>query len=312
MTDHISRFRRKKAAYKNTIKRYEKIYVRAKEQLDECVVSAHKAELGPDFPVEYQRLPWEQIRLEGELEIFAIWYDIHLEQNYITSGRLDKGIFSHCFNSFYYSFCISTRIMVMRPRRFPEAGWASRSLSDHFLLSMALLLEKEDALNNVYKMLKCSYEADAIIRSRSHICDFILLLIAKLKGENIVPSVDNFCYQGLLDNWDAKDEALINTLLTKLCDDQLQQVIAKPSDLYDEFDNGNWQFIPFAALTVLKLRANLGLNNPDIKHELFSAPVDQLLNIQEVDEVEEDRTLKATIDYLHELGFSLEPILDYC
>jgi hypothetical protein len=47
------------------------------------------------------------------------------------------------------------------------------------------------------------------------------------------------------------------------------QAASPASKFFNEFDTGNWCYIPYPALFVLKLRQNLGLANPSFSHPGF-------------------------------------------
>ncbi|KPZ67545.1 hypothetical protein AN394_03616 [Pseudoalteromonas sp. P1-26] len=69
----------------------------------------------------------------------------------------------------------------------------------------------------------------------------------------------------------------------------------------------NWQFTPYAALMLLTLRAQHGLENPDFDHPGFGN-VTSLLLTQPV-APQKDEVLEQLVAKLHEQGFNEKALL---
>ena len=143
-------------------------------------------------------------------------------------------------------------------------------------------------------------------RSNSHLSDAIILLYAAYQGQPMEPGVAQFAYKELIANWDTTDLQKVSSLLQQLCDDQMLQVTAPPSKFFIELGNINWQFIPYPALLLMKLRQNRGLANPQFEHPGFGA-LNPLLISTAVPLVIDD-TLAAVLDRARQQGFDDDAI----
>lgn len=120
------------------------------------------------------------------------------------------------------------------------------------------------------------------------------------------PTVGQFAYKELVTDWDTTDLQKVSCLLQQLCDDQMLQVTAPPSKFFIELGNMNWQFIPYPALLLMKLRQNRGLANPQFEHPGFGA-LNPLLIDTAVPLVIDD-TLAAVLDRARQQGFDDDAI----
>lgn len=312
MEEQLLRFRKKKKAYKRSVKRREEVYQGALDYLAKLVMTSPADDYDDALPSHLQRRPWENTYLERSLIKAGYYYEKSLEQGFIAGEQADEVLLAHLFITFYYSTCIASYMAILRPKRFPNAGSLGCELSRHFVMSLALIAGQQDKLDALYNMLKVIYEAEAVIRSNSHISDLVLALVAASKGQQLNSLVKDFAYQDMLDNWDTPDIEQVSTYLTRLCDDQIIQVSAKYNDDFFEFGNGNWGFIPYAALTWLKLRQNAGLPNPDFTHELFTAQIWQWFHLNTCLPAPQQPIIVETIDYITQLGFSVDDVLALC
>lgn len=78
-------------------------------------------------------------------------------------------------------------------------------------------------------------------------CSEMLLIYAQYKNECLSCTVNDFDYQHIVDDWNTVDPDKVTSYITLLCDDQVMQVAAPPSQCVFEFNNMNWQSIPYPA-----------------------------------------------------------------
>jgi hypothetical protein len=122
------------------------------------------------------------------------------------------------------------------------------------------------------------------------------------------PIIEHFAYQEILDNWQTDDFDLLCDYLTQLCDDQVTQVAAPPSKDFFEFNNMNWQFTPYAALMLLALRAQQGVENPDYKHPDFGQLTKQLISAPVKPKI--DEPLNELLKVFNQQGFDEHKLME--
>ncbi|KGJ90748.1 hypothetical protein GAB14E_3439, partial [Colwellia psychrerythraea] len=78
-----------------------------------------------------------------------------------------------------------------------------------------------------------------------------------------------------------------------------------PSKCFFEFNNLNWQFIPYPALMLLALRKVRGIDTPDIEHPAFGKLTD--IRLVDGEDVHDDVFEKLTAK-LKQQGFDMSTI----
>lgn len=296
--------RKRKLAIKNPEK-YRKVYINNTKELNFYI--EHGKTQGEEFSND--RLPfapWEKLNIElsGQCKI----YENIAQAGLVNDSVIDTEHLSYYLNYGYYELAI---VHIKQKRcviRFGEDNERVISPGSVFQLATAVLLHQYDYAQQFYKLFQNGYMKNWINRSKSHIGDFIILLFDKVEGGNTLkPIVDDFAYQAILDNWDSTDLTKVTAYLNQLCDDQVAQVASPPSKMFFEFDNMNWQFTPYAALMLLTLRAQHGLENPDFEHPGFGN-VTSLLLTQPV-APKKDEVLEQLVVKLHEQGFDEQALL---
>jgi len=250
--------------------------------------------------------PWEKLNVE--LSIPGYFYEMQAQASLVKGSVLNIEQLGYYLSYGYYQLTIAHIRQKRCVIRFGEDTERVISPGSVFQLATAVLLHQYDYAQQFYKLFQNGYMKNWINRSKSHIGDFIILLFDRVKGDNTLkPIVDDFAYQSIIDNWDSTDLTKVTSYLNQFCDDQVTQVASPPSKMFFEFDNMNWQFTPYAALMLLTLRAQHGLENPDFEHPGFGN-VTSLLLTQPV-APEKDDLLEQLVVKLHEQGFDEKALL---
>ncbi|MBE0353044.1 hypothetical protein [Pseudoalteromonas lipolytica] len=303
MNKNLEKFlRKRKKAIKNPEK-YRKVYVNNIEKLD-FYIKHGKTESGVPSNEKLPFFNWEV--LNTELLIPCDYYEMDAQASFLDDNLLDLGKLNICLSYGYYMLTIQSYKFKRFRYRFSREPLRLVSPTSVFQLSIAVILHNNEYACQIYTLFQAGYMKHWVNRSKSHIGDFIILLFDKVKGGNTLkPIVDDFAYQALLDNWDSTDLTEVTAFLNQLCDDQVTQVASPPSKMFFEFDNMNWQFTPYAALMLLTLRAQHGLENPDFEHPGFGN-LTSLLLTQPV-APQKDDVLEQLVAKLHEQGFGELP-----
>ncbi|MCF2915113.1 MULTISPECIES: hypothetical protein [unclassified Pseudoalteromonas] len=305
MNKNLEKFLRKRKRAIKGPEKYKNIFE------DNIVRITHYIEHGKTQGEEFsnERLPfapWEKLNIElsGQCKI----YENIAQASLVKDSVIDAEHLSYYLNYGYYELAIAH---IKQKRCFIRFGVENEGVispGSVFQLATAFLLHQYDYARQFYRLFENGYMKNWINRSKSHIGDFIILLFDRAKGDNTLkPIVDDFAYQAILDNWNSTDLTKVTAYLNQLCDDQVTQVASPPSKMFFEFDNMNWQFTPYAALMLLTLRAQHGLENPDFDHPGFGN-VTSLLLTQPV-APQKDEVLEQLVAKLHEQGFNEKALL---
>ena len=301
----LEKFLRKRNQAINNPRKYKDIYLNNIEELYFFIEYGHtqrgtlKNEISPISD-------WEM--LDSELSIPCNYYEMDAQASFVEKRKLDCDRLAVFLMYGYYRNIITYSQKKRFLLRFSREPVGLVSPTSVFHLSVAVILYNNDYAGHFYKLFQAGYMKHWVNRSKSHIGDFIILLFDKVKGGNTLkPIVDDFAYQAILDNWDSTDLTKVTAYLNQLCDDQVAQVASPPSKMFFEFDNMNWQFTPYAALMLLTLRAQHGLENPDFEHPGFGN-VTSLLLTQPV-APKKDEVLEQLVVKLHEQGFDEKALL---
>ncbi|KTG21501.1 hypothetical protein AUR67_04750 [Pseudoalteromonas sp. XI10] len=296
--------RKRKLAIKNPEK-YRKVYINNTKELNFYI---EQGETKRGIPSN-DKLPffnWEV--LNTELSIPRNYYEMDAQASFVDDNLLDLCKLSICLTYGYHLLMIENYNLKRFTHRFSREPLRLVSPTSVFQLSIAVILHNNEYARQIYTLFQAGYMKHWVNRSKSHIGDFIILLFDKVKGGNTLkPIVDDFAYQAILDNWDSTDLTKVTAYLNQLCDDQVAQVASPPSKMFFEFDNMNWQFTPYAALMLLTLRAQHGLENPDFEHPGFGNVTSLLLTQPVVPK--KDDLLEQLVVKLHEQGFDEKALL---
>ncbi|TMP30298.1 hypothetical protein [Pseudoalteromonas rubra] len=251
-------------------------------------------------------LPWELFI--SEIKIPIDYYELQAQKLLVQDGQLSLTYVGHSL-SYAYLDCVfeyfKSQRFVTRFDRERERGVSPDSV---FYLAIAVILQQSKHACHIFRLFEVGYPRHWVNRSKSHIGDLIILLFDAANGsKSMTPIVDGFAYADIVADWNTEDLDLLTAHLTRLCDDQVAQVAAPPSKCFFEFDNGNWQFTPYAALMLLALRAQHGLPNPDFSHPGFGN-VTHLLPDAPVAPLE-DELLSQLLTRIRTQGFDEETAL---
>ncbi|MBQ4839600.1 hypothetical protein [Pseudoalteromonas luteoviolacea] len=307
MTDKIlEKFTRKRKQALKYPQKYLSVFEENKKELFHyiehgCVVRGNVENEHLPF------LPWELFTTE--IQISADYYAIEAQCKYLQNSQFSIQLVGNCL-SYAYLDCILSYCRLKRyVTRFGREHERAILSANVLYLVMAVILQQPERAEHIFKLLQVGYPKNWIIRSKSHIGDFIILLFDAVKGgKQLVPIVDDFAYADIVARWDTDDLQELTGYLTQLCDDQVAQVASPPSKMYFEFDNMNWQFTPYAALLLLALRAERGLPNPDFSHPGFGN-ITQLLLEEPVAPVE-DELLSQLLACIRDQGFDEEALMN--
>jgi hypothetical protein len=274
----LDKFLRKKKAARNDLVKYQDVYNYNQGKL-QAYVATGKVESAVALPDDW--FPWEQLHV---LTIPECNWETAAEVTFIQSARVDYPLL---MRSLAYGY-IQTALDYYRLHHFfarfgreMDGAIAAHSI---FRLCFAELAGLDKEARQLYQVFSTGYKRDWFIRSNSHIGDVLLLIYSRYLenldletrglerpeyGESLDPRVDDFAYPDVLAHWDSTDNECVTAVLQRLCDEQVAQAASPPSKFFTEFKTGNWCYIPYPALFVLKLRQNLGLANLSFSHPGF-------------------------------------------
>lgn len=302
MTQIFEKFLRKRKQAKNYPAKYQDVFDRNQPRLDYYIKDGVRSNAYLAEP-ELQIAPWETF---SELLINASHYEILAEAEFVTEDRINYPYLVQAMSySYYYSAMRFYNLQRFQSRfgRDYDAGMSPDIVLNLCLAELAGLSLYSQRLFSFYQQ---GYVRNWFNRSNSHLSDAIILLYATYQGQPIEPTVAQFAYKELIADWDTTDLQKVSSLLQQLCDDQMLQVVAPPSKFFIELGNMNWQFIPYPALLLMKLRQNRGLANPQFEHPGFGA-LNPLLISTAVPLVIDD-TLAAVLDRARQQGFDDDAI----
>jgi len=240
----------------------------------------------------------------ADLRIPEIYWETAAEVSMSQQHQMD---YPHLMRSLAYGYIETANAhygMHHFLERFGRERTGGIGPSELFRLCLAELAGLEKESRQLFHAFASAYRRRSIIRSKSHVGDFVVLLYARYLGMELAPQVDNFAYQALLEEWDSPDLAKVSALVLFICDEQVRQMLAPPSKFYCEFDNGDYCLLPLTALLVLKLRQNRGLTNPELTHPAFGllntmlAPAPLTLHYDEL--------LLAVLQKMQSQGFAID------
>jgi hypothetical protein len=293
----LRKFVRYKKIARNALTKYQWVYD------DHLIQLTHFIEHGtnrPDMSICDELANWELV----DLRIPETYWEKAAEVSMSQQHQMD---YPHLMRSLAYGYIETARAhygMHHFLARFGRERTGGLDPSDLFRLCLAELAGLEKESRQLFHAFASAYRRRSIIRSKSHIGDFVVLLYARYLGMELAPQVDNFAYQALLEAWDSPDLAKVSALVLFICDEQVRQMLAPPSKFYCEFDNGDYCLLPLTALLVLKLRQNRGLTNPELTHPAFGllntmlAPAPLTLHYDEL--------LLAVLQKMQSQGFAID------
>jgi hypothetical protein len=255
----------------------------------------------------YPFLTWEKI--SRQLDGSNIYYEMVFEQIIIADNVVDTHQLGLSLSYAYYSLAIQFQGIKLFPKRFGRERDGAIQPYEVFNLATATLLGLEQQTTHLFTLVKHCYPYGGINALFSYFNDFIILLAGAVRGYNISARTNRkepFPYQAIIDHWDSTDDSVIEKALLHLCDEQVKQVASPPSADYFEFHTLNWQFYPYAALMLMKVRLNKGLTNPSVSHPAFGE-----LNVllpEELNELPIDDTLSAVIKRMKSQGFDEDDV----
>jgi hypothetical protein len=302
MTQVLEKFLRKRKQAKNYPAKYQDVFDRNQPQLDYYIKDGVRSNAYLAEP-ELQIAPWETF---SELLINASYYEILAEAEFVTQGRINYPYLVQAMSYSYFYSAMRFYNLQRFQSRFGRDYDAGMSPDIVFNLCLAELAGISLYSQRLFSFYQQGYVRNWFNRSNSHLSDAIILLYAAYQGHPMEPTVTQFAYKELIANWDTTDLQKVSSLLQQLCDDQMLQVAAPPSKFFIELGNMNWQFIPYPALLLMKLRQNRGLANPQFEHPGFGA-LNPLLISTAVPLLIDD-TLAAVLDRARQQGFDDDAI----
>jgi hypothetical protein len=302
MTQILEKFLRKRKQAKNYPAKYQEAFDRNQLRLDCYIKDGVRANAYLAEP-ELQIAPWETF---SELMINTSYYEMLAEAEFVTEGRINYPYLVQAMSYSYFYSAMRFYNLQRFQSRFGRDYNAGMSPDIVLNLCLAELAGVSLYSQRLFSFFKQGYIRNWFNRSNSHLSDAIILLYAAYQGQPMEPTVAQFAYKGLIADWDTTDLQKVSSLLQQLCDDQMLQVAAPPSKFFIELGNMNWQFIPYPALLLMKLRQNRGLTNPQFEHPGFGA-LNPLLIDTAVPLVIDD-TLAAVLDRARQQGFDDDAI----
>lgn len=302
MTQVLEKFLRKRKQAKNYPAKYQDVFDRNQPRLDYYIKDGVRSNAYLAEP-ELQIAPWETF---SELLINASYYEILAEAEFVTEDRINYPYLVQAMSYSYFYSAMRFYNLQRFQSRFGRDYDAGISPNIIFNLCLAELAGVSLYSQRLFSFFKQGYVRNWFNRSNSHLSDAIILLYAAYQGQPMEPTVGQFAYKELIADWDTTDLQKVSSLLQQLCDDQMLQVVAPPSKFFIELGNMNWQFIPYPALLLMKLRQNRGLANPQFEHPGFGA-LNPLLISTAVPLVIDD-TLAAVLDRARQQGFDDDAI----
>lgn len=311
MSKQLEKFlRAKKRGHKNSAK-YQHIFNDAQIELgDYATTGVVPDNLGLPYN-DYNGFPlqtWE--KFHNPLGISGRYYETVFENNLLIDETINNEYLGKTLSYFYYSLASQFQGVKFFPKRFGRERHNAIAADKLFNLANAILLGLEKPTEHLFNLAIHCYPRYCINSLYSCFNDFIILLTARSRGYELrftrIESKFAFPYQDIIDQWNSNDEAVIESALLHLCDEQVKQVASPPSAGYFEFDNMNWQFYPYAALLLMKLRLNSGLSNPTVIHPAFGELNCLLPN--ELTELPMDETLTAVVNRMKMQGFDEDEV----
>ncbi|CAM4081642.1 hypothetical protein [Shewanella aquimarina] len=307
MSQILVKFFRKRKLARNNPNKYQAVFDRNQARLrfyiDNGVILS---EVRPEPALNF--LPWEWF--DSELVINQKYCEMQAERELILGDRLDTALLAQALGYGYCQSAIAFKRQSLYPSRFGrefENGVMPESV---FNLCIAELLGLSAHAQNLGRFYRIGYPRNWLLRSKSHLSDFVVLLHSAYVGAPVVPTVDKFAYADIVAHWDTRDLDQVCGFLQQLCDDQMLQVVSPPSKFFVEMGELNWQFIPYPALLLLKLRQNRGLANPEFEHPAFGL-INRLLP-QAPQPLVVDETLSAWLTRAREQGFDEDALFASC
>jgi hypothetical protein len=286
----LDKFLRKKKAARNDVVKYREIFDRNQILLAEYIETGKMED--SSVPLPEGRYPWEH--LYGYLTIPECNWETAAEVTFIQSARVDYPLLMRSLAYGYIQTALDYYRLHHFFARFGREMKCAIAAHSIFRLCFAELAGLDKEARQLYQVFSTGYKRDWFIRSNSHIGDVLLLIYSRYLekqhleqkrlenldlekrglerpeyGETLDPRVDDFAYPDVLAHWDSTDLKQVTAVLQRLCDEQVAQAASPPSKFFTEFKTGNWCYIPYPALFVLKLRQNLGLANPSFSHPGF-------------------------------------------
>ncbi|WP_434937804.1 hypothetical protein ACRWQN_11365 [Shewanella sp. HL-SH8] len=284
----LDKFLRKKKAARNDLVKYQDVYHYNQGKL-QAYVATGKVESAVALPNGW--FPWEQLHV---LTIPEFNWVKAAEVTFIQSARVDYPLLMRSLAYGYIQTALDYYQLHHFFARFGREMDGAIAAHSIFRLCLAELAGLDKEARQLYQVFSTGYKRDWFIRSNSHIGDVLLLIYSRYLekrhlekkrlenldlekrglerpeyGETLEPRVDDFSYPDVLAHWDSTDLKQVTAVLQRLCDEQVAQAASPPSKFFTEFKTGNWCYIPYSALFVLKLRQNLGLANPSFSHPGF-------------------------------------------
>lgn len=302
MTQVFEKFLRKRKQAKNYPAKYQDVFDGNQLDLMQYIKSGA---LPGDYlpPAELQIAPWETF---SELIIHTKYYEMLAEAEFVTDGKINYPYLVQAMSYSYFYSAMRFYNLQRFQSRFGRDYDAGMSPDIVLNLCLAELVGLSLYSQRLFSFFKQGYIRNWFNRSNSHLSDAIILLYAAYQRQPMEPTVAQFAYKELIADWDTTDLQKVSSLLQQLCDDQMLQVAAPPSKFFIELGNINWQFIPYTALLLMKLRQNRGLANPQFEHPGFGA-LNPLLISTAVPLVIDD-TLAALLDRARQQGFDDDAI----
>jgi hypothetical protein len=266
MSKELEKFLRKRNAAPRKVSKFQYLYDDNESVLD-FYIKHGELQRRHDVKDDFNRKPWEFIDTELGIPINHI--EKQVEVTFIQQRVLAEEKLTELLTLAVLHSGISFYGQKMAPQRFDRELLRRVRPDCVFTLAIAVLLNKHDIALKLFEFFKNGYAKGWINRSESHMTDFMILLYGAYSSEILNANLDNFSYPHIIADWNTTDADKITNYVQQLCDDQVVQVAAPPSKCFFEYDNLNWQFIPYPALMLLALRQRSGLTSPTIEHVAF-------------------------------------------
>lgn len=169
--------------------------------------------------------------------------------------------------------------------------WTYAHIKDEWIdhlkdaLEYALFVERDDLLKILLDKSKAYLSLDAYQNNKDHIkqkvypsTHLVHFLIEKWLGENPVKTTvlkygDGYgIYQRLIDDWEDYSQ-IESSYWDQLCEYHLNAIGLQAGEKYEHEEFLGCGLIPMELLNLFKTRKKLGLDVPEITHELFQTPM---------------------------------------
>ncbi|KGJ91107.1 hypothetical protein [Colwellia psychrerythraea] len=303
MSNILEKFLRKQNAAKNNVKKYANVFENNEQEL---LYYAEHGKVSRELPPqrkEFVHIPWTI--LKSEMVIPQNYFEIHAEVVFIKEGEISRCWLVNVLKYGLINAAISLFAYQRAAKLLGREAKGRVSPDKIFNLCIAVMLGDLDKADNLFEFLAEAYSRGWLNRSSSHMTDFMLLLYSRYRNNHLHSAIAGFTYQHIVDDWDTSKPDKITAYITLLCDDQVMQVAAPPSKCFFEFNNLNWQFIPYPALMLLALRKVRGIDTPDIEHPAFGKLTD--IRLVDGEDVHDDVFEKLTAK-LKQQGFDMSTI----